>query len=403
MGVAGDGEKAVRAAIASAPQLAGPWLDIPEQDKAGIGKMIRPAGGSTGANFGRHRHSPAKRRKQAAADVACNFWPPSCRSDDRFRRGEQRHWPPGAIGWVYHQPIGIIAVALTRCAKPAVEDGRPGVGHACDAFPQLRWRHPTRRHVLRGRHHEQFENETMILAGLFAIQAIGEDLPHGLGWQLMRRRFAPALTLRKPGKGTRADEEADQFGYEVIVGRRTVTAEAGEILLVAIDLRAEKSGLFEAIADTPPSPQQPACPGKRDKPNPHFYSAGPMNAGQEWIGFAPGLNLAAGELGKDLPAGDEPGGRKDSHMLQSGRFEQEFMIAHDRRISCVDIEGIVPHWCNAGAVGVYEPVSFGLRQLCFTAEQRQPACQQTLTECRYGFDRALVVKLKRSDGDFGEA
>jgi hypothetical protein len=60
MGVAGDGEKAVRAAIASAPQLAGPRLDIPEQDKAGIGKMIRPAGGWTRANFGHRRHSPAK-------------------------------------------------------------------------------------------------------------------------------------------------------------------------------------------------------------------------------------------------------------------------------------------------------------------------------------------------------
>ncbi len=72
-------------------------------------------------------------------------------------------------------------------------------------------------------------------------------------------------------------------------------------------------------------------------------------------------------------------------MLQPARFEQEFVIAGDRRIARLDVEGIgLVGGLNAG-IGIPEPVSRGPRQIGFTAEEPQSADEQRL---RFGEDRS---------------
>ncbi len=93
-----------------------------------------------------------------------------------------------------------------------------------------------------------------------------------------------------------------------------------------------------------------------------------MDAGQKRIGFAPGLDLAGRQAGKILAAGDEPSGGQGGSVLQARWLEQEFVIADDRRIARIDVEGVVAHGRHACAVGADEPVTLGLGQMRFASE-----------------------------------
>ena len=116
-----------------------------------------------------------------------------------------------------------------------------------------------------------------------------------------------------------------------------------------------------------------------------------MDAGEEWVGLAPSLDLAAGQLREFRPAGHQPGTGERRRMLQARWLEQKFVIAHDAWIARIDVEGIVAHRGKARTVGVDEPVALVSRQLGLAPEQRQPAGEQALAECQHGLTRRSIA------------
>ena len=181
-----------------------------------------------------------------------------------------------------------------------------------------------------------------------------------------------------------------------------MAAEPRQILLVTIKLGAKERRSFETIGNPRPALQQPARPGEADKANAYFYSAGPMDAGEEWIGLAPGLDLAAGQLCKFLPTGHEPGTGERGCMLQARWLKQKFVISHDPWIARIDVESIVAHRGKARAVGVHKPVALVFRQLRLTTEQRQTARQQALSERQYRLMRWPAAQAFLIYRDFAE-
>ena len=311
VGVGGDRQVPVGAVVGTAPQLVGPAVGVAQEGQAGVGEQRRPPlrPGPAGERSG------GEPRPQGGARVAARHGrPPGGRAEQR-RAGGQQGGPAVVAGPVQQQAVAVVGVALAGRAQAHVDDGGQGVGHAPQGVPDLVAERMAGQLALQGGGQAELEHEAVVFGGQLAVQAAGERLPHELAPERGGGRLTPGAALREPGERAAGRELPGHLGEEVVVGRRPVTRQPGQPLLVVMELLQEGAVALEQRPGPGPAVEQPADPDPGQQPQAELDAAGPVDAGQERVGGPPRAELRGHGLGVPLVAIEAVGGCQHRQVL----------------------------------------------------------------------------------------
>ena len=213
----------------------------------------------------------------------------------------------------------------------------------------------------------------MIVAGLFAAQPVGKDLARGLGLEFRARRArARAGNARtRERRWRRHRDPAARPADDCSPRSRGCAARARYSWWRKIWSRARSESSKQS-----PTPAQPASSRRvQAKLTRRSATSMPLDqwiAGEEGIGAPPGLELLRRQAAAKASRRAQVIGRGEKgHMLQPARLEQEFVIAGDRGVARLDVEGIGLAGRLDAGIGIAEPIGPGPRQSGLAAEDPQ--------------------------------
>ena len=190
VGMRGDAEVSVRAAVAPAPDLVLPGRA--QQRHSRVSEPRRPLTGPAldivlGARQG---------ADDRAARVGRRPWPPVQPTDERVGQRQQRRPAVGRRS-VEQQPAAFVGIALARRAQALVDQGRRAVRHRAQPFPGGRAERMTARLGLDGREEPELGDEALVVRGELPADTRREGVADELSFQQERGLAPPALALRR--------------------------------------------------------------------------------------------------------------------------------------------------------------------------------------------------------------
>ena len=338
VGVRGDGQEAVRAAVAAAPDLSAP-------DRAG---WSCPASAkSAGRAAGRARPVPVASAGAARPAAGCARRcrsPPATRRAGRTRR---RRWPAA-------RPSG-------RCRRRPRPDRarrprRPGAAAAGGSSTTA-----ASASVIRS-------STSRIVAGTGAPAAsasataarpssstrpwysVASSRLRPEGKVLLRScrssdRSASAPPARRggePGERAGRGELPGGLGDDVVVRRGPPAGEGGQPALVVPDLVQRHRVALEQGGRARPAVEQPADPHPGQQPDAQLDAAGPVHAAQRRVGRPPRPQVLGHPLGVPLVPGDRVGGGEHGEVLVPGRLPDLLDVPDRVLVAVRHVEGVAP-------------------------------------------------------------
>ena len=132
------------------------------------------------------------------------------------------------VGGIEDESRPVVSVPLARSAKLHVHRRRDHVEHAVQQCPEIVGEGTAGPICLHCRDHRQFGDEAVVVEGHLSIDAAREGVARQLLLENPCGLLGPARALGEPVKGERRHQEAGGFGDDVIVGRRSPTAERSQ-------------------------------------------------------------------------------------------------------------------------------------------------------------------------------
>ena len=195
-----------------------------------------------------------------------------------------------------------------------------------------------------------------------------------------RRRglLPPARGLREIGKGAAGGELACLLGDQVVVRRGAVAAEAGEVLLMMVQLTQEFGVVVEQGRDAGPTVQQAPDPDPGEQPDAELDAAGPMDAGEERVAPPPGAQLRGREVRVARVGGQEIGGGQHGELVVARRLPDVFDGADLADVATVDVERVGGVGRAPAGPRVEEPVGIARQVGALAIEEGEPAHERGL-------------------------
>lgn len=337
VGVRGDGQEAVRAGVAAAPDL--PRGPLAAQDG-------EPRVGEVRRTDRRSAHGPRggldERVEQRGTHIGSGHRGPPVEPAEHGLAGGQERGPAVGAHPVHDQTVSVVGVALARGPQPAVDDGGERVGHPQQHEAYGRGDRHVRGVGLGQRGQAQLQYESVVFGGQLAVEAGEERVAPQVPLKGSQRTGPPTRGRGEPVERAGRGELPGGLGDDVIVRRGAPAGEGGQPALVVPDLVQRHRVVLEQTGGALPSVEQPADPHPRQESDAQLDPADPMHAAQRRVGRPPRPQVAGHALGVPLVPGHRIGGGEYGEVLVPGRLPDLLDVPHRVLVAVRHVEGVAP-------------------------------------------------------------